>query len=89
MRPGRLAPFLSQHTDLPLNSNRKFIRSQLFEKGISSHAIDTLLGHASRGEPFWGACATRSFREIANEVLEGLDSLVEKINLQVLKGLQV
>ncbi len=89
VRPGRLAPLLSQHTDLPLNSNRKFIRSQLLEKGISAHAIDTLLGHASRGEPFWGACSTRSFREIADEVLNGLDSLAEQIDLQVVKGLQV
>lgn len=80
-RPSRLAAILAPYTPLPLNSNRKYLRTRLLEIGLDPHAIDTLLGHASRGEPFWHSASTRSFRQISRQILDGLDLLIKELAL--------
>lgn len=89
VRPGELKERFEGLTDLPINSNRKLIRNFLLENNVPVHAIDTLLGHASRGEPFWGTCATHSFKDLSNEINKGLTKLINSIELKVLEGLSV
>lgn len=89
VRPSCVSQLLTDVTDLPLNSNRKLLRTLLLEQGVSAHAVDTMLGHASRGEPFWGACATRSFQEISVEIISGLTQIKKEIGLDIIEGLNV
>lgn len=89
VKPSLLKPILSNYTTLPLNSNRKYLRNFMLEGKVSVHAIDTLLGHASRGEPFWNTCATVDFTTISTEIIESLDKLIENISLVPERGLFV
>jgi len=89
VRPSQLKPYLSRYTKLPLNSNRKYLRNTMLESGISMHAIDTLLGHASRGEPFWNTCATIDFSSLATEVITALDNIAKDIGIAPKHGLAV
>lgn len=89
VKPSLLKPILSNYTNLPLNSNRKFLRNLLLEENVSMHAIDTLLGHAASGEPFWNSCATIDFTTISEELINKLDVLVSKVELNPQQGLFV
>jgi hypothetical protein len=87
VRPSLIKPYLSRHTNLPLNSNRKYLRTRLLEMKLQPHAIDTLLGHAARGEPFWSSASTLEFKLIADDVIEKLDEIITEIKIPDLKGL--
>ncbi len=89
VRPKMLKQRLNNLTELPINSNRKLIRNFLLENKVSVHAIDTILGHASRGEPFWGTCSTRSFRDLSDEINKALTKLSNSIGLKAIEGLSV
>lgn len=92
-KPSTLAPILDPNTSLPLNSNRKFLRTELMERGVSSSAVDLLLGHANRGEAVGHGLSTECFETYAMEVLEGLDLLLCEVGVikasSQLKGLSV
>jgi len=80
---------LNNITELPINSNRKLIRNFLIENKVSVHAIDTIMGHTSRGEPFWGTCSTRSFSDLSEEINNALTKLSNSIGLKATEGLNV
>ncbi len=87
-RPKNISEKLKPYTDLPLNSNRKLLRRFLAQCGCSPIAIDTLLGHGARGEKFWGTFSSRPLSSIIDELLEHISSLVQELEIGLVKGLQ-
>ncbi|WP_226703208.1 hypothetical protein [Microbulbifer elongatus] len=86
-RPSAIVKHLNQFTPLPLNSNRKYVRTRLLEMGVSPHAVDTLMGHANRGEAFWEHSSTSCFYDLKKEILAGLDEIVIELGLCVVRGI--
>jgi len=86
-RPKSITQYLQHFTPLPLNSNRKFIRNYLLNNGCSTHAIDTLLGHASRGENYWERYHTRGMNCIFTEVRAHMGQLIDELDIQRVRGL--
>jgi hypothetical protein len=86
-RPSNIKSVLKAFNDLPINSNRKFLRSFLEREGLISEAIDAALGHASIGEPIGDSMSTFSFVDLKNQLFPALDKLIEEIGLKLLKGL--
>lgn len=86
-RPSNIKSVLKAFNDLPINSNRKFLRSFLEREGLISEAIDAALGHASIGEPIGDSMSTFSFVDFKNQLFPALDKLIDEVGLRLLKGL--
>ena len=86
-RPSRIKSILDAFYNLPINSNRKFLRSFLEREGLISEAIDAALGHASIGEPIGDSMSTFSFIDLKNQLFPALDKLTDEVGLRLLKGL--
>jgi len=78
IRPSTLAPLLEDWLPLPLNVNRRFLRTELRARGCPSEVVDAFMGHWSRGQEPWGEYSSLSVFEIT-AVLRGYitDILVE------------
>lgn len=87
VRPATLQPYLSQISNLPFNSTRKFLRTRLLELNVSPVAIDSLLGHCSYGEQSWGHFSSMDWCAIYREQRRGLDEIVDELNLRITPGL--
>jgi len=86
-RPSKIKSILDAFYNLPINSNRKFLRSFLEREGLISEAIDAALGHASIGEPIGDSMSTFSFVDLKKQLFPALDKLIDEIGLKLLKGL--
>lgn len=86
-RPSQIKNLLERYSDLPINSNRKFLRSFLEREGAIPEVIDATLGHASLGEPIGDTMSTFSFVDLKNQLFPLLDKLIEETGLRLLKGL--
>ncbi|RUO81088.1 hypothetical protein CWI84_02970 [Idiomarina tyrosinivorans] len=86
-RPREIKRFLSPFSELPINSNRKFLRSYLEKQRLSPETVDATLGHASLGEPIGDSMSTFSFLDLREELFPALDSLIEEVELVLLKGI--
>ncbi|CAM5277817.1 hypothetical protein [Alishewanella longhuensis] len=86
-RPSQIKNLLERYSDLPINSNRKFLRSFLEREGAIPEVIDATLGHASMGEPIGDTMSTFSFVDLKNQLFPLLDKLIEETGLKLLKGL--
>lgn len=84
--PSSLSNMIGQIWAWPLNSNRKFLRTRLIEKGLEPYLIDVLLGHHSRGEAFWDSHSTSTFTESSEAIIESLDIIIEELGLVALEG---
>lgn len=86
-RPKHIKKILELFNDLPINSNRKYLRSFLEREGAIPEVIDATLGHASLGEPIGDSMSTFSFVDLRNQLFPLLDKLIEETGLKLNKGL--
>lgn len=87
-KPSLLSQELQLHFNLPPNSNRKLLRSELERKAVPAICIDALLGHANLGETLWHPHATLSLEDVRQTLLPHLDELVTSLGIQALTGMQ-
>jgi len=86
-RPKNISSLLKEFTDLPLNSNRKFLRNFLMRSGVSNIAINTFMGHGSRGEKYSERYLTRALYSIREEIIPLIDKLITELDISPIKGL--
>ncbi|WP_215396269.1 hypothetical protein [Rheinheimera oceanensis] len=88
-KPSLLSQELQPHFNLPPNSNRKLLRSELERKAVPAMCIDALLGHANLGETLWHPHATLSLEDVRQTLLPCLNELVTSLGIQVLTGVRI
>jgi hypothetical protein len=86
-RPSQIKNLLKMYSDLPVNSNRKYLRSFLERESAIPEVIDATLGHASLGEPIGDTMSTFSFVDLKHQLFPLLDKLIEETGLKLVKGL--
>lgn len=86
VRPLTLAPKLKPILDLPVNTNRRFLRSYLKTKGCPTEVIDTFMGHWGRGEEPWGEYSTISYLLIIQELKKYIPPLLNTLGFKVLRS---
>lgn len=87
-KPSNIQRFLNAFSLLPINSNRKLLRTYLEAQSVTPETIDATLGHASIGEPIGDTMSTFSFIDLRNELFPALDKLIKDVGLSLLKGLE-
>lgn len=86
VRPLTLTPKLKPILDLPVNTNRRFLRSYLKTNGCPTEIIDAFMGHWSRGEEPWGEYSTISYLLIIQELKKYIPPLLNTLGFKVIRS---
>ncbi|TYL46901.1 hypothetical protein [Marinomonas sp. IMCC 4694] len=76
-------PFLH----LPMNTNRRFIRTYLMEKGVRGELINAFMGHWGVGQEPWGKFSTCSPFELIEMVAPNIDEMLTTFKFTIERGL--
>lgn len=76
-------PFLH----LPMNTNRRFIRTYLMEKGVGGELINAFMGHWGVGQEPWGKFSTCSPFELIEMVAPNIDEMLTALRFTIERGL--
>ncbi|WP_404397976.1 hypothetical protein [Idiomarina loihiensis] len=86
-KPKIVKNYLQPFFVLPLNSNRKFLRSFLETKQVSPEAIDAALGHHSLGEAIGDSMSTYSLTEVREELALQIGKISKLFGIKTPEGL--
>ena len=80
---------LKEHlpTQLPINTNRHYLRSKLSASGVSAEAIDYFMGHWEHGEEPYQKYSSISPAEISLQLQEALEEMSKAAGWKPLRGL--
>ncbi|MDX8396104.1 MAG: hypothetical protein R8K22_06795 [Mariprofundaceae bacterium] len=90
LRPKNIKPLLEDIFPMPLNVNRRFLRTEMKERGCPIEIINCFMGHWSLGEEPWGKFSSLSFHDyvktLKQHIIPILDMLTWKpIQSRILK----
>jgi DNA-binding transcriptional MerR regulator len=83
--PGTLRSYFDEYLDVPANSHRRFLRTELLEMGHPVESIDALMGHWSLGEEPWRSDSSFSFRRHTELLQQNLVPLIASLGFGPLK----
>lgn len=85
-RPSTLKPLLENFLPLPINTNRRFLRSYLRIRGCPVEVVDAFMGHWSRGEEPWGRYSSLSYKQIIDELKIYLEPLIFELGFKSIRS---
>ena len=86
IKPSNLAPHLQAMLPLPINSNRRFLRTKLRLNGCPPEIIDAFMGHWARGEEPWGKYSTLSYLQILKSLKTFLPPIVTALGFKPIES---
>lgn len=72
---------------LPLNSNRRLIRTYLMEQKVNGELINAFMGHWGMGQEPWGKFSSSSPLELLEQISPYIDQFLEMLGFEVVEGL--
>ena len=63
VRPKLVASRMRQYIDVPANAQRRFLQTNLIERGCPSEVVDAFMGHWFAGEEPWSQYSTLALRD--------------------------
>ena len=86
IRPSTLSPLLGSHLPLPLNVNRRFLRTELRARGCPAEIVDAFMGHWSRGQEPWGQYSSLSIVDIVEELKVYIEAILVELKIEPIKS---
>lgn len=86
IRPSALTPLLAEYLPLPLNVNRRFLRTELRARNCPSEVVDAFMGHWSRGQEPWGQYSSLSIIEIVENLKGYIEGILNDLNIKPIKS---
>lgn len=81
VRPKTIEPLLNGYLNVRANTHRRFLRTELLERGAPPEMIDALMGHWQNGQEPFGVFSSFSFKDYVHYLREYLVPLLEEIGL--------
>jgi hypothetical protein len=81
VRPKTLEPLLNRYLNIRANTHRRFLRTELVERGCPPEVVDAFIGHWHLGEEPFGAFSSFNFEEYVAQLQRYLDPLLRDIGL--------
>ena len=81
-RPATIEPLLQKYLNVKANSHRRFLRTELVERGCMPEAIDACMGHWIAGEEPHGVFSSFHFGDYVEHLKTHLQQLHQNIGLQ-------
>ncbi|PKI02497.1 hypothetical protein [Glaciecola sp. 33A] len=76
------------HFDLPMNINRKLLRSSMIESDVDERFIDGFMGHAELGRVFWDRFSGIQFQDYQHATRAHLARIATALNLKAVIGMR-
>ncbi len=73
--------------DLPLNSNRHFLRSELRSRGVPGELVDVFMGHWSNGQEPHGHFSSFSYRDYRRQVVPVMENILAEMGWEPVEGI--
>lgn len=86
VRPLTLKPRLKEVLNLPINTNRRFLRSYLKTRMCPTEVVDAFMGHWARGEEPWGEYSTISYPLIIQELKKYIPPLLIELGFKAMRS---
>lgn len=74
--PQSIEPFMHEFLPFPVNIHRRFVSSELLDRGCPPEVVSAWMGHWHRGEEPWNRFSSFSFREYRDLLNRYLGSLL-------------
>ena len=82
--PKTIEPLLAPYLQVPANTHRRFIRTELIETGCPNEVVDALMGHWQQGEEPFGKFSSFSFERYVKELQRHLLPLLQDLGFKPL-----
>ena len=79
LRPKNIKPLLTEIFPMPLNVNRRFLRTEMKERGCPIEIINCFMGHWSLGEEPWGKFSSLSFHDYVQTLKQHIISILDML----------
>jgi hypothetical protein len=86
IRPSTLSPLLKDHLPLPINVNRRFLRTELRARGCPSEIVNAFMGHWSRGQEPWGRYSSLAVVDIVDVLKIYIEDILEELKFKPIKS---
>ena len=86
VRPKNLKPLLENILPLPINSNRRYLRTHLRQSGCPAEIVDAFMGHWSRGQEPWGRYSSLSMTASIEVLKPYLLNIVDGVGFEVIRS---
>jgi hypothetical protein len=83
IRPKTLKPLLESTFPLPININRRFLRTTLRARGCPAEVVDGFMGHWGRGQEPWGEHSTLSTHDFLETLKPHITAIQEELGFEV------
>lgn len=81
VRPGTMQTIMEDYLSYPANFHRRFVRTELLERGCPTEVVDAWMGHWHTGEEPWAMFSSFGFQAYRDSLQLYLVPLLEKIGL--------
>jgi len=79
LRPKNIRPLLTNIFPMPLNVNRRFLRTEMKERGCPIEIINCFMGHWSLGEEPWGKFSSLSFHDYVQTLKQHIIPILDML----------
>ena len=86
IRPKHVAPYLEDTFPMPLNVNRRYLRTELKERGCPIEVVNSFMGHWSRGEEPWGKYSSLSFDDFLDHIKQHIPDILTELKWQPIRS---
>lgn len=86
IRPKYVAPYLEDILPMPLNVNRRYLRTELKERGCPIEIVNAFMGHWSRGEEPWGKYSSLSFDDFLAHIKQHIPAIMRELKWLPMKS---
>ncbi|WP_404415041.1 hypothetical protein [Marinospirillum sp.] len=83
IRPKTLKPLLESTFPLPININRRFLRTTLRARGCPAEVVDGFMGHWGRGQEPWGEHSTLSTHDYLETLKPHITAIQQELGFEV------
>jgi hypothetical protein len=87
VRPRTIVPIMNEFLPFPVNIHRRFISSELLDRGCPPEVVSAWMGHWHRGEEPWGKYSSFSFGDFARVLSTFLDPLLKDLGFGIVRPL--
>jgi hypothetical protein len=78
-RPKIIETFLQRYLPVRANTHRRFLRTELLERGCPAEVVDAFLGHWQQGEEPYGPYSSFAVSRFVDVLMRHLEPLLEEI----------
>lgn len=80
--PSSIKTYMKDYMDLPVNSNRHYLRSNLRSLSLNSEYVDYFMSHWKSGQEYFGKYSSIAINDYADKVLKDVRLILSRIGFE-------